>query len=104
MAPINSAEFESLWQTAKSQPRFRKVETPLIQADLSLTGFLNQYMAMVARQREWGKVSQQDFNDLTTAVDTLKSVLLRINDRGLVADAAAQNTAVIQQKFGGRVG
>jgi hypothetical protein len=104
MAPINSADFESLWQSAKSQPRFRKVETPAAPADLSLTGILNQYMAMVSRQREWGKVSQQDFNDLTAAVDTLKSVLVRINDRGLVADAAAQNAAVIQQKLGGRVG
>lgn len=101
---INSAEFEALWQNAQAQPRFRKVETPLIQADLSLTGILNQYMAMVARQREWGKLSQQDFNDLTSAVDTLKAVLTRINDRGLVADAAAQNTVLIQQKLGGRVG
>jgi hypothetical protein len=101
---INSAEFESLWQNASNQPRFRKVDTPLIQADLSLTGILNQYMAMVSRQREWGKLSQQDFNDLTAAIDTLKSVLTRINDRALVADAAAQNAAVIQQKLGGRVG
>ncbi|HTW61551.1 MAG TPA: hypothetical protein VMD55_07045 [Terracidiphilus sp.] len=104
MAPINSAEFETLWQNAQNQPRFRKVETPLIQADLSLAGILNQYMAMVARQREWGKLSQQDFNDLTSAIDALKAVLLRINDRGLVADATAQNAAVIQQKLGGRVG
>jgi hypothetical protein len=104
MAPINSAEFESLWQNAQAQPRFRKVETPLIQADLSLTGILNQYMAMVARQREWGKLSQQDFNDLTSAIDALKAVLTRINDRGLVADAAAQNAVIIQQKLGGRVG
>jgi hypothetical protein len=104
MAPINSAEFESLWQNAQAQPRFRKVETPLIQADLSLTGILNQYMAMVARQREWGKLSQQDFNDLTSAIDALKAVLTRINDRGLVADAAAQNAVLIQQKLGGRVG
>lgn len=101
---INASDFESLWQTAKNQPRFRKVETPLIQADLSLTGILNQYMAMVSRQREWGKLSQQDFNDLTAAVDTLKSVLTRINDRGLVADAATQNSVIIQQKLGGRVG
>jgi hypothetical protein len=104
MAPINSTEFESLWQSARSQPRFRKVETPLIQADLSLTGILNHYMTMVSRQREWGKISQQDFNDLTAAIDTLKSVLTRINDRGLVSDASAQNAAVIQQKLGGRVG
>jgi hypothetical protein len=104
MAPISSTEFETLWQNAKSQPRFRKVEMPLIQTDLSLTGILNQYVAMVSRQREWGKLSQQDFNDLTTAVDGLKSVLARINDRGLVAEAAAQNAAVIQQKLGGRVG
>ncbi len=101
---INAAEFEALWENAKNQPHFRKVETPVIHADLSLTGILNQYVAMVARQREWGKVSQQDFNDLTSAVDTLKSVLTRVNDRGLVADAAAQNAAVIQQKFAGRVG
>jgi hypothetical protein len=103
MAPINSAEFEALWQSARNQPRFRKVETPLVQADLSLTGILNQYMAMVARQREWGKVSQQDFNDLSSAVDALKAVLARVNDRGLVSDAAAQNAAAIQQKFGGRI-
>jgi hypothetical protein len=100
---INSAEFETLWQKAQTQPRFRKVETPLIQADLSLTGILNHYMAMVSRQREWGKISQQDFNDLTSAIDTLKSVLARINDRTLVTDATAQNAAVIQQKLGGRI-
>jgi hypothetical protein len=102
--PISSAEFEALWENAKNQPHFRKVETPPVHAEFSLTVILNQYAAMVARQREWGKVSQVDFNDLTSAIDTLKSVLARINDRALVADAAAQNAAVIQQKFGGRVG
>jgi hypothetical protein len=100
---INSAEFETLWQNAKTQPRFRKVEMPLIQADLSLTGILNQYMAMVGRQREWGKLSQTDFNDLTAAIDALKAVLARINDHALVADAVSQNAVIIQQKLGGRV-
>jgi hypothetical protein len=100
---INSAEFESLWQNAKTQPRFRKVEMPMIEADLSLTGILNQYLAMVARQREWGKLSQTDFNDLTAAIDTLKAVLTRINDRALVAEAVSQSAVLIQQKLGGRV-
>jgi len=100
---INSAEFETLWQNAKTQPRFRKVEMPIIEADLSLTGILNQYMAMVARQREWGKLSQTDFNDLTAAIDALKAVLTRINDRALVTEAVSQSAVIIQQKLGGRV-
>jgi hypothetical protein len=100
---INSAEFETLWQNAKTQPRFRKAELPIIEADLSLTGILNQYMAMVSRQREWGKLSQTDFNDLSAAIDALKAVLARIDDRALVAEAVSQSAVIIQQKLGGRV-
>jgi hypothetical protein len=100
---FTQAEFESLWQNVKDQPRFRKVETQPIPADLSLTGILNAYMTMAGSQREWGKISQQDFNDLTNAVSALKLVLARINDRGLVAEAAQHNAHAIQQKFGGRM-
>jgi len=103
MAPINQTEFEALWEGTKNQPRFRKVDIPTIQTDLSLTGLLDQYLAMVSRQREWGKISQSDFNDLNNAVSALKVVLTRINDRALVADAQAQNAAAILQKFGGRI-
>jgi hypothetical protein len=99
MAHINPEEFEKLWESAKVQPVVRRPQAAAIKADLSLTGILNRYMAMAANHREWGKISQQDYNDLDSAVNALKSVLARINDSALVAEAAAKNAALIEQKM-----
>jgi hypothetical protein len=99
MAHIDQAQFESLWQRANNQPRTRQVAAATIHADFSLTGILTQYMTMAATQREWGKLSQQEYNDLEGAVNALKAVLARINDSEMVAAAAAQNAVAIQQKL-----
>jgi hypothetical protein len=99
VAQINSAQFEALWQSAKSQPVFRKAETEPIQLDLSLSGILNQYMMMAARYRDKGRVSQTDYDDLAAAVTALKAILVRINDSDLVADAKSQNAAVIEEQI-----
>jgi hypothetical protein len=99
MAQMNQADFETLWSGVQAGPLVRAAQPAAIQADLSLTGILNQYMAMAATQQGQGKISAQDYADLTTAVDALKTVLARINDSALVADAAAQNAAAIQQKM-----
>ena len=99
MIHIDQSQFESLWQRIKDQPLMRQIAPKPIQADLSLANILTQYMAMAAGQREWGNLSQQDYNDLDAAVNALKSVLTRINDSELVAKAAAKNAALIQQKL-----
>lgn len=100
MPHIDHAEFEALWQRVKAQPLARRAAAPApVQADLSLTGIVNHYMAMAALQREWGKLTQQDYNDLEAAVNALKAVLARINDSELVAEAATRNATAIQAKF-----
>lgn len=99
MAHIDQTKFEELWQGVKDRPQVRRAIAAPIQADFSLTGILNHYLTMAASQREWGKISQQDYNDLETAVNTLKMVLARINDSGLVAEAVTRNAALIQQKI-----
>jgi len=98
MANIDQAHFETLWQRAK-EPRVRPAVAAPIHADFSLTGILTNYMAMAATGREWGKLSQQDYNDLEGAVNALKTVLARINDSELVSAATAANAAAIQQKL-----
>jgi hypothetical protein len=104
MPHIDHAQFEALWQNVKSKPVVQRAQAAPIQADLSLTGILNHYIAMVALQREWGRVSQQDYNDLETAANALKAVLVRIKDTDLVAEASARNAAVIQAKLAKPVG
>jgi|SRR5580692_7963947 hypothetical protein len=99
MAHIDQAQFESLWQRVKDRPSVRQGAAAPIHADLSLTGILTNYMAMAATGREWGKISQQEFNDLETAVNALRAVLARIKDSELVTAAAAANAAAIQQKL-----
>jgi hypothetical protein len=103
---VNQAEFEALWAGVKERPQVRTAKVaqtaPAIQADLSLTGILNQYMAMAANYNQQGKISAQDYADLNTAVDALKTVLARINDSALVAQAVAQNAAALQQKMGSK--
>jgi hypothetical protein len=98
VAHINSAQFEALWESSKSQPGFRKADTKLLQADLSLSGILNQYMMMAARYRDKGRISQTDYDDLAAAVTALKAILVRINDNDLVADATSQNAVAIEQQ------
>lgn len=100
MPHIDQAQFETLWQNVKSRPVVRRAEAAPIQADLTLTGILNHYMTMASQQREWGKITQPDYNELELAVNALKAVLVQINDRDLVAAAAAQNIAAIQRKLG----
>jgi|SRR5580692_2051443 hypothetical protein len=99
MPHLDHAQFETLWQNVKTQPVVRRATGTPIQADLSLTGILNHYMAMAAPQREWGKLTQQDLNDLEAAMNALKAVLARIKDSELVAEAAARNATAIQAKF-----
>jgi len=99
MPQMDHAQFEALWQRAKAQPLARRTTSAPVQPDLSLTGIVNHYMTMAALQREWGKLTQQDYNDLEAAVNTLKIVLARINDSELVAEAAARNATAIQAKF-----
>ncbi len=103
MAQMNAADFEALWESIKERPLVRSGPAVPIQADLSLTGILNRYMAIAANHREWGKISQLDYNDLSSAVNALKTVLARINDSALVADAAAQNAVALQQKMGSKI-
>jgi hypothetical protein len=99
MPHMDHAQFETLWQNVKTQPLVRRATPAPVQADLSLTGILNHYMTMAAQQREWGKLSQQDLNDLEAAVNALKAVLVRIHDSELVTEAAARNATAIQAKF-----
>lgn len=99
MAKITPAGFEALWEGVKNQPRVRTAQAAPIQADLSLTGILNHYMAMAAQHRDQGKISQQDYADLNTAAEALKAVLARVNDSALVADAVTQNAARIELKI-----
>jgi hypothetical protein len=99
VAQITSVEFEALWESAKSQPVFRKADTKPIQADLSLSGILNQYMAMAARQRDKGRISQIDYDALAIAVAALKEILVRINDGDLVAEAISEKAVAIEQQI-----
>ena len=99
MPHIDHAQFEALWQDVKNKPMVQRAQPAPIQADLSLTGILTHYMAMASLQREWGRISQQDYNDLEAAVSALKAVLVRINDSALVTEASARNSAVIQAKL-----
>jgi hypothetical protein len=98
VATLSSAQFEALWENAKSQPGFRKADTKPIQVDLSLSGILNQYMAMAARHRDKGRISQIDYDELAVAVTALKVILVRINDSDLVAEAMSQNAVAIEQQ------
>jgi hypothetical protein len=101
---MTSAEFEALWQNVKTQPLVRPAGATPIQVDLSLTGILNQYMTMAANYRDQGRISPEEYSILDAAVSALKAVLAGINDSQLVADAAAQNAAALQQKLGGAIG
>jgi hypothetical protein len=98
MAQMNPEDFEALWNGVKERPLVRAAQPTPIQADLSLTGILNHYMAMAATHQSQGKISAQDYADLSAAVDALKAVLVRINDSALVADAAAQVQQKLQSK------
>jgi uncharacterized protein YgbK (DUF1537 family) len=100
MAQLNQADFETLWNGLEGRPMTRVAQPTPIQIDLSLTGILTQYMTMAAHQQSQGKISAEEYADLNTAVAALKTVLARINDSALVADAAAQNAIAIQQKAG----
>lgn len=99
MPHFDHAQFETLWQNVKNAPLVRRAEPAPIHADLSLSGILDHYMAMARLQREWGKVSSQDYIALEYAVNALKGILVKINDSELVADAAARNAAAIQAKL-----
>jgi hypothetical protein len=87
MAPINAEQFETLWAGAKSQPALRRANVQPAQVDLSLTKILSQYMAMATRFHNTGRINQADYDALTAAVAALNTILVRINDKDLVAEA-----------------
>jgi hypothetical protein len=99
VAQLSPAQFQALWESAKSQPALRTASATPIQVDLSLSGILTQYMAMAGRYRDKGTIGAADYNDLAAAVAALKAILVRINDSDLVAQETAQNAAAIQRQM-----
>jgi hypothetical protein len=99
MPHFDHAQFETLWQNVKNQPLVRRAAPAPIGADLTLSGILDHYMTMARLQREWGKLSQQDYIALEYAVNALKGILVHIKDAELVAEAIARNTVAIQAKL-----
>jgi len=105
MTTFDSAQFEALWQSATTQP----VTPPATQTnakpvDLSLGSILDRYLAMVATQRDDGKVSQEDYDALAAAMGEIKPILARINDSDLVAQAQAVNAQARLQQLTGQGG
>lgn len=99
MSFIDSEKFEALWKDAQNLPVFRKADTKPVQPDLSLTGILSQYLGMVTRFHNKGRISQADLDDLTTAVNALKAILVRIKDADLVAEEMSQNIEAAQRRI-----
>jgi hypothetical protein len=95
---FDSAQFEAMWQSAQTQPVTPPAQVTPVQVDVSLGSMLDQYLAMVANHRDAGKVSSDDYNALATAISDLKTILARINDSDLVADAIARRKATVQQQ------
>lgn len=98
MAKFNSAQFETLWESAKAHPGFRMAETKPIQVDMSLSAILTQYVTTMAKYRDNGKISQADYDALAAAVAALKAILVRIKESELLADLKSQNAAAIEQQ------
>ena len=94
MAQINSAQFEALWANAQQQPATTTIAPVPTTADLSLSGVLDKYLALVSKSVASGTVAQADYNDLATAVASVKPVLVRINDSALVTQAMSVKVAV----------
>jgi hypothetical protein len=93
---MDSAQFEALWQAAQTQPVSVPAQTNPVQIDVSLGSILDQYLAMVETHRDAGKVTQDDYHALASAISDLKVILTRINDADLVVEAMAQRKASVQ--------
>jgi len=99
---MDSAQFEALWQSAKSQPVSTPAQPkPVAQIDLSLSSMLDQYLAMVGPYRDKGQVSQDDYNALASEIADLKTILTRINDADLVKDAMTRSAQTRAGQTGG---
>ena len=105
MAPpqLTPQQFQALWESAKSGPVFRQAPAQPIQADLSLSGMLDQYLTMAGQSKDKGQISQQDYTDLSDAISALKTVLARVNDKQLVAGWTAQRASQITQQINAKV-
>ncbi len=96
MAKLNSEEFEALWQSCQKAPVVHQATTTPIQLDLSLSGMLDQYLAMATRFLGQGKINAADHGALMAAVAELKLILNRINDQALVKEEMALRAKVAQ--------
>jgi len=97
MAQITAAQFEALWATAQKQPTTTTVAPVAIKADLSLSGVLDQYLALVSKSVTAGAVAQADYTQLATAVANVKPILTRINDTAIVAKAMLEKVPLPTQ-------
>jgi hypothetical protein len=100
MTQMDSAQFEALWQSATTQPITPPAQTKPVQVNLSLGSILDQYLTMVGKQRDDGKVSQEDYDALAGAMGEVKTILARIGDADLVAQAMAQNAKTLIAQTG----
>lgn len=102
MAEFTREQFDALWASLSGGPVFKPEVTTPIQVDLSLSAALDRYVANASQSKDHGRIPPADFTALTDAVNALKVVLERINDRQLVADwVAARSTALKQLPPGG---
>lgn len=103
MPQLTSQQFAALWESVKNGPVYTQADVKPIQADLSLSGLLDQYVTMATQSHNQGKISQQDYTDLTAGVNALKAILARINDKQLVADWVSQRATAITQQINAKV-
>ena len=103
MSQLTPQQFDALWESAKSGPVFRQADVKPIQADLSLSGILDQYMAMAARYRDQGTISHLDYDELAAGVTALKVILARIKDKDLVAQEMSRRADTIAQQVRAKV-
>lgn len=89
MAKLSPDEFEALWQSCQQAPVVHQATTAPVQLDLSLSGMLDQYLAMASRFLAQGKINPADHGALIVAVADLKLILNRINDKGLIKEEMA---------------
>jgi hypothetical protein len=99
---LSREQFEARWATVQAAPTFQPAPAKPAQINLSLSTFLDQYLANAAQSRDRGQLTAADYAQLDAAISALKGVLTRINDDQLVAGWAAEKSNTIHAQMAAR--
>lgn len=100
----NSAkQFNARWEESLKEPALVEIKVKKLEVDFSLSTTLERYMSFAEKSMSQGKISREDFDDLSTHANNMMDSLNKIRDKSLVSTEISKRAKRISKKLHDRI-